>query len=225
MREYGIIIALDGPAGVGKSSVSSAIAKETGYRFLNTGEMFRALAWKALDTKTSLDDEKALVGLANKCRWEFHPVDGFILKTFIDGHLMDDRIFDEEVSKASSKIARYGGVRTFLKNMQRALGEKGGIIMEGRDIGSEIFPDAELKIYLDASPQFRAQRRVKQLTEKGLPANYDEILEGIIARDNNDKGRSLAPLKQAQGSVYIDTSTMTIDEVIKSIMTLVGDKC
>lgn len=221
----GLIIAIDGPAGVGKSSVGNFVASELGYGFINTGEMYRALAWKALQHGVNLDDEKAVYNVALSTKWEFRAQGTPTIRTFIDGRLMGQELRLEEVSRASSHIAKNAEVRGFMKQLQRDLGQGGAILMEGRDIGTVVFPDADLKIYLDATPQKRADRRYKQLLEAKLPADYDEILKGIISRDANDSGRRLAPLKKAADSVVVDTSELTLEDVSRRILKLVKEKC
>ena len=224
-RKNGILIAIDGPAGVGKSTVGKAIAQELGYSFINTGEMYRALAWKLLKLGVNPADEAAVARLARESKWDFVKGSGVALRTLIDSQDPGVELRSEAASKTSSAIAKQAQVRSLMKEMQRALGEGGGIVMEGRDIGTAVFPDAELKIYLDASPEERSRRRVRQLEEEGYKADYAEILSGIISRDRNDSGRALAPLKKAQDSVVMDTSTLSLDEVTASLMTVVKQRC
>lgn len=221
----GSVIAIDGPAGVGKSSVGKAVAGKMGYKFINTGEMYRALAWKALADGVDLGDEAKITALALALAWSFESKDGLTLKTCVNGRMMGTELLDEPVSKGSSQIAKYPGVREFMVRKQRELGSGGGIVMEGRDIGTVVFPGAEVKIYLDATPQERARRRFTQLQREKIPADYDAILAGIIKRDSNDSGRAVSPLKKAQDSIIIDTSAVSIDDVIARIMTTVNQKC
>ncbi|MDD4004023.1 MAG: (d)CMP kinase [Elusimicrobiaceae bacterium] len=223
-RKNGLVIAVDGPAGVGKSTVCRIVAERLGYGFINTGEMYRALAWKALSLGMDPEDEAAVSALPGRLQWEFRRIDGSTIKTFLDGELMDSRILTETVSRTSSGIARYPGVREFMKKLQRELGREGAILMEGRDIGTAVFPDAELKIYLDAAPQARARRRCEQLVRAGISASYADILAGIIARDSNDKGRKFAPLKQAEDGVVVDTTDRNIGQVVDEILTLVKQR-
>lgn len=218
-------MAIDGPAGVGKSSVGRAVAKALGYGFINTGEMYRALAWKMEKLSIPPQDQQAVDALARSSDWQFRRLDGGTIKTVLDGRLMDKELLGENVSRNSSAIATNAPMREFMKELQRRLGADGGIVMEGRDIGTVVFPDAELKIYLDATAQERAKRRYEQLKAAGIPADLKAILDGIISRDSNDSGRKVAPLKKASDSVVIDTSTLSIEEVIARILELAKNKC
>lgn len=225
MRKNGLVIAIDGPAGVGKSTVGKAIAAQFGYGFINTGEMYRALAWKLLRDGIDISDEASVERVLRASKWDFVKGEGVALRTLIDGTDPGAALRSEAASKTSSAIAKQAAVRSLMKDMQRRLGSDGGIVMEGRDIGTAVFPDAELKIYLDASPQERAKRRVLQLEQEGYEADYDAILAGIIARDGNDSGRKLAPLKKAADSVVVDTSTLTLEQVTAELLTLVKQRC
>lgn len=219
-RENGIIIAIDGPAGVGKSSVGKMLALKINYKFISTGKMYRALAWKALKNGLNIEDEDLMLKTAENSKWEFR-YDSLPEPTlYLDGIPLDKELSDEEIGKATSSIARHLKVRNFLVEKQREIGKAGGVIMEGRDIGTNVFPDAELKIYLDASPEARAERRVKQLREKGIEANYKEILEMIRKRDYQDSLRKYNPLKKAEDSIYIDSTFMTQEEVCQKIYEL-----
>lgn len=219
-RPKGIVIAIDGPAGVGKSTVGKLVAAKVGYSFVSTGKMYRALAWKALETGTDLEADGELVALARRLKWEFPKGAGPEADVSLDGRRLDRELSEERVSKASSGIARLAGVRLFMKDMQRQAGLAGGVVMEGRDIGSNVFPDAELKVYLDASPQARAERRVAQLKSLDMPANYDEILDFIIKRDAQDSGRKNNPLVKAPDAHYIDSTVMPREKVVESIVEL-----
>lgn len=220
MRPEGIVIAIDGPAGVGKSTVGKLVASRAGYRFISTGKMYRALAWKALELGRGLGDDDGLVRLAVTLRWEFPRGAGPEADVRLDGRTLDKELIEERVSKASSAIAKLPGVRLFMKEMQRQAGLRGGVVMEGRDIGTNVFPDAELKIYLDASPEARARRRVGQLQEQGLPADYAEILDFIKKRDAQDSGRAVNPLRKADDAHYLDSTAMPRDKVVDAIVDL-----
>ena len=218
MRKNGIVIALDGPAGAGKSTVGKAVASAVGYKFVSTGKMYRALAWKALQTSTPLDDERKLLDLADSMKWTFPKGEGPEADVALDGRVLRNELIVNEVSKASSTIAMLPGIRTLMKIMQQKAGEDGGVVMEGRDIGTNIFPDAELKIFLDASAEARAERRVSQLKKQGLEANYDEILSFIKKRDEQDSTRKINPLKKADDAIYLDSTKINQEEAVKKIV-------
>lgn len=219
-RRKGLIIAMDGPAGVGKSTIGGLLAKSLGYQFINTGEMYRALTWKALEEGVDLDDVDAVLALAKRLTWEFKPIEegGTTLKTFIDGVPVTMQIREERVSVNSSRVAANPGVRKFLSKLQRDLGEEGAIVMEGRDITTHVFPDADAKIYLDASPEERAARRYKQLKAAGQEADKAAILSAILKRDLNDLKREINPLKQAPDALVIDSTHLTMHQVAEKIL-------
>jgi len=219
-RRKGLIIAMDGPAGVGKSTIGGLLAKSLGYQFINTGEMYRALTWKALEEGVDLDDVDAVLALAKRLTWEFKPVEegGTTLKTYIDGVPVTLQIREERVSVNSSRVAANPGVRKFLSKLQRELGEDGAIVMEGRDITTHVFPDADAKIYLDASPEERAARRYKQLKAAGQEADKAAILSAILKRDLNDLKREINPLKQAPDALVIDSTHLTMHQVAEKIL-------
>lgn len=213
------IIAMDGPAGVGKSTIGHLVAKKLGYRFINTGEMYRALTWKALREGVDIADGDALTRLAERVLWEFKPTEeGTTLKTFIDGEGVTLQIRDEQVSKNSSLVAGVPGVRQHLRRLQRELGEAGAIVMEGRDITTNVFPDADFKIYLDAAIDERAQRRYRQLRASGREAQLNEILDAMIARDRHDIERKINPLRQAADALVIDSTHLSLHEVADKIL-------
>ena len=219
-KRRGLIIAMDGPAGVGKSTIGGLLAKSLGYQFINTGEMYRALTWKALEQGVDLDDLDAVLALARKIKWEFKPIEdgGTTLKTFIDGAPVTMQIREERVSVNSSRVAANPGVRKFLSKLQRDLGEEGAIVMEGRDITTHVFPDADAKIYLDASPEERASRRYRQLKAAGQEADRAAILSAILKRDLNDLKREINPLKQAPDALVIDSTHLTMHQVAEKIL-------
>ena len=216
------VIAMDGPAGVGKSTVGQYIAKKLGYCFINTGEMFRALTWKALEEGVDLDDREAVARLAKRIVWDFRPVEGGVtLKTFIDGEGVTVHIRTERVSVNTSAVAANPGVRRFLCRLQRRLGRRGGIVMEGRDITTHVFPDADFKFYLDASAAERARRRYLQLKASGLPADLKKIHAAILARDSNDRERKINPLSRASDAIVIDATHLTMRQVAEKMLRII----
>ena len=224
-RSKGWVIAMDGPAGVGKSTVGNLVAKDLGYHFINTGEMYRALTWKALETGLDLADEAAVIALAKTIEWDFRPTEeGTTLKTFINGQGVTTQIRDEKVSANSSAVAAIGELRKLHCRLQRKLGEAGGIVMEGRDITTNVFPDADFKVYLDASVEERARRRYKQLKASGHDADLQKIKEAILKRDLNDLKRKINPLAQADDAVVIDSTHLSLHDVAKQILKLIESK-
>ncbi|MBI5623211.1 MAG: (d)CMP kinase [Elusimicrobia bacterium] len=220
-RRKGKIIAIDGPAGVGKSTVGHLVAERLGYDFINTGEMFRALAWKAIAAGVPVEDLRAVAALAGRLKWEFRPTPERTLKTFIDGESVAPFLRDEGVSAASSAVAANPGVRRFMCRLQRRLGAAGAIVMEGRDIGTHVFPDAEHKIYLDADVDERARRRYRQLRASGAKARLQAVREAMLKRDLNDLKRKINPLSTASDAVVLDSTHLTLHEVAEKIIRMV----
>lgn len=218
MKTKNIVIAIDGPAGVGKSSVGKAVALKYGMSFLSTGEMYRCLGWKVLSLGIDFEDKEKVIQAAKDIKWSFERLPDSSLKVFVDGIFLGDQLHSEEVGRAASKVSSNGPARAVVTQKQKDLALKGNIVMEGRDIGTVIAPQAPVKIYLDASPEERAKRRAAQLLEKGQKADYKEILDGIVARDARDKNRSCAPLKPAADAIIIDTSAFTLEQVISKVM-------
>lgn len=211
------LIAIDGPAGVGKSSVGKALAKKFNINFFSTGEMYRCLAWKVLEQGLDPQDETAVLDMAKKVKWEYKATDN-VLKVYIDGICPSDKIHNEEVGRAASKVSAIAPARTIIMEEQKKLAKKGNIVLEGRDIGTQIAPFAKVKIYLTASAQARADRRVKQLKEAGATPVYEDILASIISRDERDSSRKISPLKPAEDACIIDTSELNLEEVISKVL-------
>ena len=213
------LIAIDGPAGVGKSSVGKALAQAFNINFFSTGEMYRLFAWKILEQKIDPQEEPAVLALAKKIHWEYKAQNN-ILRAYIDGLSPLDKIHNEEVGRAASKVSAIASARALIMDEQKKLARAGNIVLEGRDIGTQIAPFAKIKIYLTASAKARAQRRVKQLQEAGQNPVYEDILASIISRDERDSSRKISPLKPAEDAFIIDTSELTLQEVINKVLTI-----
>ena len=217
-RAKGLVIAIDGTAGTGKSSVGRAVAEKLGYGFLSTGGLDRALAYQVFAKQVDPADEKAVLETAQKMQFTFERQPDATLKMFVDGEYLGSKLHLDEVAQTASKVSTHAAARAVLTEKMRQAGRDGGIIMEGRDIGTVVFPDAEVKIYLDATAEERANRRVKQLVSKGNPADYEQILASIKERDLRDSTRAASPLKPAEDAVKIDTSNLNMSEVIEAVL-------
>ena len=218
MRKNGLVISIDGTAGTGKSTVGKAVAQKLGYGFLSTGELYRALAYKVYEAQLPPEDGAAVLALAKRLQFTFVRQPDAVLKMYVDGEYLGPKLHLEEVGNVASKVSTHKEARAVLTEKMREAGQDGGIIMEGRDIGTVVFPDAEVKFYLSASAQERAKRRVKQLKEAGENPDYDKILALIEERDYRDSHRAASPLRAAEDAISIDTSTMTQDEVVQAVL-------
>lgn len=212
-------IAIDGPAGSGKSTVAKILAKRLGFTYVDTGAMYRAVAWKLKQYNIDPNNPDALRQLLENT--QFSISDSTLC---MDGRRIGDEIRTPEISRLSSEVAKIAEVRHFLTEEQRRIAQKGDVIMEGRDIGTVVIPDADLKFFITATPEERARRRYEQLKRLGIEANYDRILNELVQRDQNDSSREIAPLKPAKDAIIIDTTNMTIDEVIDLLLRKVRDK-
>lgn len=212
------IVAIDGPAGAGKSTIAKLVARELGFIYIDTGAMYRALAWKALFERLNLHDAQAIVELAQRTAITFKQDRKKNLKVYVDGKDVTGKIRTERVSLHTNEVAKVKGARKVLNQMQRAMGRKGGVVMEGRDIGTRIFPNARFKFYLDASPHERAMRRYQELKAQGKKVDLEKIAHALAQRDYKDKNRGISPLKQAEDAVVIDSTDLSLAEVARKIL-------
>jgi len=213
-----IVVAIDGPAGAGKSTVSQIAAKKLGFTYIDTGAMYRAVAWKALQKKVEITDDvilSVLPGIEITLSYK----DGKT-KVFVGDKEVTEEIRTPEINKIVSKVAALPKVREKLTELQRKMGESGNVLMDGRDIGTFVFPNAEVKIFLTASVEERARRRYEELKLKGFDVDLKEIEKDIERRDKLDSERETAPLKQAEDAVLLDTTGLSIDEVVEKIVKL-----
>jgi len=224
MTSRRLIIAIDGPAGAGKSTIASAVSKRLGYVNLDTGAMYRALGLKALEHGISLEDQPELYKLALHSRIELEPTPNGN-RVLLDGQEITHRIREPEVSDAASRVSVHPKVREWMVDRQREMGASGGVVMEGRDIGTKVFPKADVKIFLDANPNVRAERRLLQNADKPGPAKTaEQVAAEMCERDQRDRSRAASPLEPAPDAVILDSSGLTIEQVVSRVEELVRER-
>ena len=223
MNTHKIAVAVDGPAGAGKSSISKIVAKKLGYLYIDTGAMYRSVTWAVLHNHIDVNNQKAVEALLPELELTMEASDDSC-KFFIAGQDVTDFIRTPQVNNAVSIVASYKGVRQYLVERQRLMAEAGGVILDGRDIGSVVLPNAELKIYLTASVEARAMRRYLEVKGTVNEQTLEDIKDSVMQRDDMDKNRKESPLIQVEDAVLVDSSEMTFDETVEHILHLVQER-
>ena len=223
MNTHKIAVAVDGPAGAGKSSISKIVAKKLGYLYIDTGAMYRSVTWAVLHNHIDVNNQKAVEALLPELNLTMEASDDSC-KVFIAGQDVTDFIRTPQVNNAVSIVASYKGVRQYLVERQRLMAEAGGVILDGRDIGSVVLPNAELKIYLTASVEARAMRRYLEVKGTVNEQTLEDIKDSVMQRDDLDKNRKESPLIQVEDAVLVDSSEMTFDETVEHILHLVQER-
>lgn len=217
-----IVVAIDGPAGAGKSTIAKLVAGELGYAYIDTGAMYRSVTWKWLQTGAAFD-EALISELSRKMVIEFKP-EANVNRVFVDGQEVTSAIRSAEVTANVSRVAAIGPVREAMVEQQRRMGDVGGVLMDGRDIGTVVFPKAQLKVFLTASVEERALRRYKELVAKGEKVELEQLQKDIAYRDKQDSERAISPLRQAEDAILLDTSDMNIEQVVAKLKQLVQER-
>lgn len=214
-----MIIAIDGPAGSGKSTIAKIVAEKLRFRYIDTGSMYRSVAWKSLQKKITLGDEDAVANIARETKIELVPRENG-QSVFIDGEDITSQLKEETISRGAAIVAAQPAIREIMTAKQRELGKQGEVVIDGRDIGTVVFPQADKKFFMDADPEERGRRRFTELKDKKQIANADlaTIIEQVKQRDHEDRNRKIAPLKKAEDAILIDTTHLSIDEVVEQIM-------
>jgi cytidylate kinase len=220
-RAKGLVVAIDGPSGAGKSTAAKALARRLDYTFIDTGAMYRALAWKALQGGVFLDNAEALSRLLSETTIEL--VDGG-LRVLLDGADVSEELRTREVSAAASHVSVHPAVRREMVARQQQLGSRGGVVLDGRDIGSAVFPDAEVKFYVDANPRARAERRHAELQHKGACPSVAEIERELLERDRKDSTRPDSPLTRTSDAVLLETTGLTPEQVVERMLEIVRSR-
>jgi cytidylate kinase len=214
-----MIVAIDGPAGSGKGTVTKIVAKKLDLQYIDTGAMYRCIALEMLKDNVGLEDDEKIKDILNNTTIDLQGS-----KVFLNNRDVTQEIRTIEVSNFTSPVSAIGFIREKMVELQRELAEGKNVIMEGRDIGTVVFPNAEVKIYLDATPEERARRRFEQNEKNGIESSYEQILKDIIQRDTRDMSRENSPLKKADDAILIDTTKLTIDEVIEKIIAIINER-
>ena len=217
MNKKGLVIAIDGPSGAGKSTVARILANRLGYIYIDTGAMYRSIGWNAKKERIDPADENALADLCGRTEVTIK-IDSSDPRFYVDGADVTGEIRTPEMGMMASTVSKSPAVRARLLTLQRELGKNGGVVMDGRDIGTVVFPDADWKFFLEASAEERGKRRYRELKEKGMDVDLTQITQEIKDRDHQDSGRSIAPLRKADDALLIDSSFLSIDEVVDRML-------
>ncbi len=212
-----MIVAIDGPAGAGKSTIATQVARHLGYQLIDTGAMYRTVAKRAIDLHVELSDASAIAQLASTLHFAFEIKDGVNVVN-CNGQILGPEIRSPEVSNVSSIISAFAEVRQVLIELQRTIGKNGNVVLEGRDIGTVVFPNADVKVFLTATPEARAGRRMEQMRLSGEDSEFEIVLDDIVKRDKRDRTRTRSPLVMADDALKVDSTEHKIDEVVKLIL-------